>query len=129
MTREELFELIAEVQQHQSELDDVEVKSARGGTPKRLFESLSAFANRSGGGVMLFGVDEKQGFNVVGVGNADQLQRKISDLASSEMEPPSRPEFTVENIHNQTVVVVEVSELSADQKPCFYKPAGLKNGA
>ena len=36
MTREELLELIAEVQQHQSELDDVEVKSAQGGTPKRL---------------------------------------------------------------------------------------------
>jgi hypothetical protein len=31
LTREELLELIAEVQQHQSELDDVEVKSARGG--------------------------------------------------------------------------------------------------
>lgn len=37
MTREKLFELIAEVQRHQSELDDVEVKSARDRTPKRLF--------------------------------------------------------------------------------------------
>ena len=129
MTREELLELIAEVQQHQSELDDVEVKSAKGGTPKRLYESLSAFANRSGGGVMLFGLDEKQGFDVVGVGNADQLQREISDPTSSEMEPPLRPEFTVENINNKTVVAVEVSELPADQKPCFYKPAGLKSGA
>ena len=36
MTREELLQLIAEVQQHQSELDDVEAKSAKGGTPKRL---------------------------------------------------------------------------------------------
>jgi hypothetical protein len=38
LTREELLELIAEVQQHQSELDDVEAKSVKGGTPKRLFE-------------------------------------------------------------------------------------------
>lgn len=129
MTQEELFELIAEVQRDQCELDDVEVKSARGGTPKRLFESLSAFANRPGGGVMLFGLDEEQDFNVVGVGNADHLQREISDLTSSEMEPPLRPECTVENINNKTVVVVEVSELPADQKPCFYKPADLKNGA
>jgi ATP-dependent DNA helicase RecG len=129
LTHEELFELIAEVQRHQSELDDVEVKSAQGGTPKRLYESLSAFANRSGGGVMLFGLDEKQGFDGVGVGNADQLQREISDLTSSEMEPLLRPEFTVENINNKTVVAVEISELPADQKPCFYKPAGLKSGA
>lgn len=129
MTREELLELIAEVQQNKSELDDVEVKSAKGGTPKRLYESLSAFANRSGGGVILFGLDEKQGFEIVGVGNADQLQREISDLSSSETEPTLRPGFTVENINNKTVVAVEVSELPADQKPCFYKPVGLKNGA
>ena len=115
MTREELFEFITEVQWHQSELDDVEVKSALGGTPKRLFEPLSAFANRPGGGVILFGLDEKQGFEIVGVGNADQLQREISDLSSSEMEPLLRPEFTVENINNKTVVAVEVSELPADQ--------------
>jgi len=129
LTREELLELIAEVQQNKSELDDVEVKSAKGGTPKRLYESLSAFANRSGGGVILFGLDEKQGFEIVGVGNADQLQREISDLSSSETEPTLRPGFTVENINNKTVVAVEVSELPADQKPCFYKPVGLKNGA
>jgi hypothetical protein len=38
LTREEILELIFEVQRHKSELDDVEVKSALGGTPKRLFE-------------------------------------------------------------------------------------------
>jgi len=46
MTRDELLELVAEVQKHQSELEAVEVKSARGGTPQRLYESLSALANR-----------------------------------------------------------------------------------
>jgi len=50
MTREEVLQLVAEVQQAQSELAPVEVKSARGGTPERLFEPLSAFANRTGGG-------------------------------------------------------------------------------
>ena len=75
MTPEELFELIAEVQRHQSELDDVEVKSARGGTPKRLFEPLSAFSNHSGGGIILLGLDENQSFELVGVGDADRLER------------------------------------------------------
>ena len=40
---------VAEVQRRQSELEAVEVKSAHGGTPQRLYESLSALANRSGG--------------------------------------------------------------------------------
>jgi ATP-dependent DNA helicase RecG len=49
MTRDELRQLIADVQQHQSELVNVEVKTARGGTPRLLYESLSAFDNRTGG--------------------------------------------------------------------------------
>lgn len=55
MTREELLALIAEVQDPQSELADVEAKAARAGTPQRLFEPLSAFANRAGGGVVSCG--------------------------------------------------------------------------
>jgi len=129
LTREELLEFIAEVQRHQSELDDVEVKSARGGTPKRLFEPLSAFSNHSGGGIILLGLDENQSFELVGVGDADRLQRDISDLVSNEMNPPLRSEFTVENIDGKTVIAIEVTELPSDQKPCYYKPAGLQKGS
>ena len=50
MLHSELLELNAEVQKHQSELEAVEVKAARGGTPQRLYESLSVLANRPGGG-------------------------------------------------------------------------------
>lgn len=129
MTREELLELIIEVQRCQSELGDVEVKSAQRGTPQRLFEPLSALANRKGSGVMLFGMDENRNFEVVGVGKVHRLQEEISHLAASEMEPALRPEFTVEDIEGKMVVAVEVSELSAEQKPCFYKPAGLQRGS
>jgi ATP-dependent DNA helicase RecG len=66
MTREGLRQLVTEVRQWQSELDNVEVKTARGGIPKRLYESLSAFANRPGGGVVLFGLDETKAFAIVG---------------------------------------------------------------
>jgi ATP-dependent DNA helicase RecG len=129
MTREDVLQLIAEVQQHQSELDDVEVKLARGGTPQRLYETLSAFANHTGGGVILLGLDEGRNFEVAGVGDAHRLQEEISHLAASEMEPPLRPEFTVEKVDGQTVVAIEVLELPVERKPCFYKLAGLQKGA
>ena len=129
MTREELLELIIEVQRRQSELADVEVKSAQRGTPQRLFEPLSALTNRMGGGVMLFGLDENRNFEVVGVGKVHRLQEEISHLAASEMEPALRPEFTVGEIEGKMVVAVEVCELSAEQRPCFYKPAGLQRGS
>ncbi len=68
MEPDELRKLIAEVQHRRMEPDAVEAKAARGGTPK-VFDSLSAFANRPGGGIILFGLDERQGFELVGVGN------------------------------------------------------------
>ena len=46
VTRDEVSELVAEVQKHQSELEAVKVKSARGGTPQQLYEPLSAPPNR-----------------------------------------------------------------------------------
>lgn len=129
MTREELLQLIAEVQQLQSELDDVEVKSAQGGTPQRLYEPISAFANRPSGGVILFGLDERRNFEIVGVGDAQRLQEEIGHLVAAEMEPALRPEFTVAEIDGATVVAVEVMEIAAEQKPCYYRQAGLHRGA
>jgi ATP-dependent DNA helicase RecG len=111
------------------ELANVEVKAARGGTPGRLYESLSAFANRTGGGVLLFGLNESSDFSIIGVGDAHRLQEEITHLASSDMEPALRPQFLVDEIDGETVVAVEIDELLAAQKPCFYKPAGLPKGA
>lgn len=96
MTREELQQLITEVQQNQCELADIEVKSALGGTPQRLYEPLSTFANRTEVGVILFGLDESRNIEIVGVGNAHRLQKEISHLAGSDMEPQIQPEFTVD---------------------------------
>jgi len=129
MTPDELRELVAEVRRRRSEFDNVEVKSARGGTPKRLYEALSAFANRPGGGVLLFGLDENADFSIVGVGNSHRLQEEITNLTSSGMEPALRPAFAVCEIEGETVVTAEIDEVGVSQKPCFYKTAGLPKGA
>lgn len=129
MTLEELRQLVADVQRRHSESDNVEVKAARGGTPRRLYESLSAFANRTGGGVLLFGLDEEKDFSIVGVGNAQRLQEELTHLASAEMEPALRPQFVTDEMNGATVIAVEIEEIAASQKPCFYKPAGLSSGA
>jgi ATP-dependent DNA helicase RecG len=128
MTREELGRLVAEVRQRRAELDEVEVKSARGGTPKRLYEPLSGFANRTGGGVLLFGLDEDAEFAIVGVGDPQRLQEELAHVAS-DMEPALRPQFTVDEIGGRPIVGAVIDEVSAAQKPCFYKPQGLPKGA
>ena len=129
MTKEELPELIATVQRFQSELNDVEVKSAQRGTPQRLYESLSAFANRTGGGVILLGLDENRAFEVAGVGEAHRIMEEVSGLAAENMEPALRPEFTLVEIQGKSVLAIEIFEVAPEQRPCFYKTAGLQSGS
>jgi len=129
MTHEELLELIRSVERFQSELGDIEVKAAQRGTPQRLFESLSAFANRTGGGVILLGLDENRAFEVVGVGDAHRITAEVSHLSAENMEPALRPEFTLAEVEGKPVLAIEVFEVPAEQKPCFYKTAGLQSGA
>jgi len=128
MTTEDLRQLIADVQRHDSELDAVEVKSARRGTPQHLEGPLSAFANRTGGGIVLFGLQENEDFKIVGVGDAQRLQEEISHKAC-EMAPPLRLQFTVETIGGHTVVAAEIPEVPVPRRPCYHRPSGLQRGS
>jgi ATP-dependent DNA helicase RecG len=128
MDRESIFRLIADLCRRHGELEGVEAKAAHTGTPADLFKPLSAFANRAGGGILLFGLDEDAGFKVVGVGNPRKLQEDLSGLAA-QMEPPLRPSFSVEEIEGGTIVAVEVPEVAYDQKPCYHRPHRLQEGS
>jgi len=127
MQPEELRRLVTEVQQRRMEPDAVEVKSANHPreTPK-VTDSLSALANRPGGGVILFGLDERQGFKVVGVGNLQKAQTDVADWARTVMEPPVQLEFTVDEIDGLPVMAIEVRETPNAQKPCYDKNKGLR---
>ena len=66
MRADELEALVGQVQQQKSESQSIEVKTAQGGFP-RIYDTLSAFSNQDGGGTIIFGVDESEGFRVAGV--------------------------------------------------------------
>ena len=82
MDRDSILRLNSNLRRRHGELDGVEAKAAHTGTPADLFKPLSAFANRAGGGILLFGLDEDAGFKVVGVGNPRKLQEDLSGLAA-----------------------------------------------
>jgi ATP-dependent DNA helicase RecG len=128
MNHVSILRLITELRRRHGELEGVEAKAAHTGTPADLFKPLSAFANRAGGGILLFGLDEDAGFKVVGVGNPRKLQEDLSGLAA-QMEPPLRPSFSVEEIEGETLVAVEVPEVAYDQKPCYHRPHHLQEGS
>lgn len=128
MTEDDLRALIAEVRRTKSELDAVEVKRAKGGTPK-VHDSLSALANRTSGGTILFGIDEQQGFALCGVHNLHLLQEQLGNQAANEMAPPIRPVFTHVEVEGKIVVAMEIPEAPYNQKPCYKKTDGWQNGA
>lgn len=128
MTSDELREILEQLQRQGTELTSVEAKRARDGVPKRIWETLSAFANTPGGGVLLLGVDEENGFAPTGVSNPAKVQADLGSMAA-QMEPALRPLLQVFEIDGAPVVVAEVPELPASAKPCYYQGAGLPNGA
>lgn len=128
MLPEELDLLIKKVILNQCELQYVELKKAGKGIPEKLYDTFSSFSNQSGGGIIIFGIDEKNDYNISGVYDPQDLQTKVTKQAL-QMEPIVRPFFTVTNFEGKTVVSAEISEIEATDKPCFYKPAGRLRGS
>ena len=93
MNAQEVLELIDTVRSGEYEDAGLEVKRAQRGLPQRLFETLSAFANQVGGGVILLGLDECQGFRLAGVEVVQIVISELTDLAG-KMIPPLVLEIT-----------------------------------
>lgn len=127
MQKTDFDELLRKLKSSGSESRRVEAKRARGECPKKLWETLSAFSNSPDGGVILLGVDEAEGFSAPGVGKVDKVQAELESICS-QMEPRLTPLVDVFEVDGEQVIVAEVPELPAAQKPCFYKAAGLTNG-
>ena len=128
MLTEELRNLIDKLLARKCEMQNIELKSASGGTPEKLYDTLSGFANQSGGGIIIFGLQEKPEFKVIGVYDAQDLQVKVTNYAL-QMEPVIRPVFTVTDYDGKTVVSAEIPECDINDKPCYYKGAGRLRGS
>lgn len=128
MLSSELDKLVQDVVCQKCEGQNIELKRASHGTPEKLYDTLSSFSNQTGGGIILFGIDEKNGFEITGVYDAQDLQTKVTNQ-SLQMEPVVRPVFTVTKIEGKTIVSAEISECDTFDKPCFYKGAGRMRGS
>ncbi|NLD49369.1 MAG: AAA family ATPase, partial [Clostridiaceae bacterium] len=123
----EIFELINNLKATKTETNKVEVKAAKDGCPKRLYDTISAFSNKSGG-VILFGIDENDGYNVCGVYDAGDLQKKVVEQCN-QMNPAVRGIFS-SLVHNGKIVIAfEVPEAAYEDKPVYYSGAGMMKGS
>lgn len=111
-----------------SDTADVEVKTAAAGLPKDIVETLSAFANRSGG-TLVCGLSEKDGF-VPAVGfDAKKISEALSQACADKMEPPIRASVRIEEFEGSLLVVAGIPETEPYQKPCYVKARGPYDGS
>ncbi len=79
MLEKDVEDLVRKVQSFNTELNYVEVKEAHIDCPKKLYDTISAFSNLNGGGILLFGLREAESFAAVGVYDAADLQKKVTE--------------------------------------------------
>lgn len=124
----ELLELIEKVKAMKTEFQTVECKAANVGCPKRLYDTISAFSNQDSGGVILFGIDENKGYEAVGVYDAQDLQKKVTEQCK-QMEPVVRPVFTAVQAGDGIVVSAEIPGIDVSERPCYYSGVGRVKGS
>lgn len=131
MDKMEITKLIEEAIRINSETSKVEFKDGRGGVPRKAWESISSFSHAPGGGIIVFGVIENQNkkFEILGIDNIAALQENFSNVVSNEMNITIRPDYHILEIAGKNILAVYVPECSEQFKPCYYKPAGMPNGA
>lgn len=127
MQNKELIALIENIISIKSETKNIEIKKAKDGVPENLYDTFSSFSNTSGG-VIIFGIDEKDNYNVCGISNPDNFQKKITEQ-SLMMEPKIRPIITICDYNGKTVAACEIPELDVFSKPCYYMGKGKMKGS
>lgn len=128
MVESELKLLLNQIQARKFELQTLEVKAAHKGCPNRLYDTLSAFSNQDAGGIIVFGLDETEGFCPVGVYNVQDLQKKVMEYGE-QMTPVVRPVFTVCEQDGRCFVSAEIPPVDLTDRPCFKTAKGRVHGS
>lgn len=128
MTGEELLELIDKVVQSRAEYQNIELKAAKKGCPEKFYDTLSSFSNRDDGGIIIFGVDEKNDFDLCGVYDLQDIQQKITEQCNS-MTPIVRPLFSYAEDNGRFFCSIEVPSIDITERPCYYSGKGRLKGS
>lgn len=89
---------------------------------------MSSFSNQDDGGIIVFGVDEKQNYKEVGVYDPQDIQKKINEQCL-QMEPVVRPLLTVVEKNDKYFVSAEIPGADISDRPVFYQGKGRVKGS
>lgn len=128
MQAEDLKNLAIKIINTKTETQNIELKAANHGCPTHLFDTLSAFSNQDDGGIIIFGISEKDNYTVCGVYDPQDLQKKVTEQCK-QMEPTVRALFTTCDIDGKIIVSAEIPGVDIVDRPVFYKGVGRIKGS
>jgi ATP-dependent DNA helicase RecG len=116
-----LFALLRERLRVPEDLE-LEFKAARGGLPKSLWPTVSAFANTIGGWVIL-GVDERPPFEVVGIADPSSMLQSFYDQMRNPQKI-SQPvcgamDASIEQTNGTSIIVIRVPATARRERPVY----------
>lgn len=113
-----LFEVLA-----RHEGIDTEYKSARGGLPKDLWETYSAFANTAGGTLYLGVQETDDGPVTSGIPDVDKLRREFWVTLNNRQKVSANilqeRHVSVETYQGDDILVIEVPRASRSERPIY----------
>ena len=105
-----------------------EVKTARGGLPRDIGSTISAFANGAGG-LIVCGLSEKEGFVSVEGFEASRIQDMLAAWCAERMTPPVRAIIDTRQFEGKAVVTAYIPEMRPKDKPCYVSASGRYAGS
>lgn len=127
MKNEQVLSLIAHLRSIGKDTSTCEVKSAGRKLPSSMIESVCAFANSSGGTVIL-GLEEKNGFKPVPGFDATAIQDAFV-ACLNRLTPRPQPELDIVPFENSTILVAEIPVTRLNDRPCYITERGMYKGS
>jgi ATP-dependent DNA helicase RecG len=134
MGPEELSSIIERLQRQGSDDGLVETKACRKRLSHDVWETVSAFANTSGG-TLILGIDEAAGFTPVDEFLPERvINQFVSGIGDGGVEGAqltNPPAYRIDRVEygGAQVVVIEIFELDTANKPCFITARGISGGS
>lgn len=120
--------LIRKLKSMQTDSQSVEVKESVEKMPSTIVETLSAFANGSGGAIVL-GLSERDGFEPAKGFDARRIADALSQACSDRLTPPVRTNIDILEYKGANVVFASVDEIPPRDKPCYVTSKGMYKGS
>ena len=114
---DDLLGALAVLELRGGDTTSIEAKTFSEYSPEQLGPTLSAFANKPGGGTILLGVSERDGLNVVGVDDVNDLLKRAANQARNGFIPPIRVDVCAFDLDGKTIGVVNVEGADVNDKP------------